>query len=308
MKAMRYSAPFLAGLLFLAACQSVGTSASPSAAGSTAESAAASVAAAKVCEGETTGHLKRVCDAGKIVAFTDPAYPPQSSIIEATGEYEGFDIDVTNEIAARLGVEVEFTTPAFDLVTAGDWAGRWDIAVGSVTVTEDRKEILDFTDPYYYATAQMATFETSDIQSVEDFAGKTACVGEGTTYLDWIEGTLTLAPEAGEVAEVPEGLKATTLPTDTDCAEAWRSGRTDFEGWISSITTVEALIADDFAIRKVGDPIFFEPLAVCFDKAVEDGASLVDAVKQIVVDMHADGTLTAMSEKWYEGIDLTKKQ
>jgi polar amino acid transport system substrate-binding protein len=307
MRATRRSAPFFVLLLLLAACQDAGTG-SPSAAQSAAESAAESVAAAKVCEGETTGHLQRVCDAGKIVAFTDPAYPPQSSINEATGEYEGFDIDVTNEIAARLGVDVEFTTPNFDLVVAGNWAGRWDIAVGSVTVTEDRKEILDFTDPYYYATAQMATFETSDIQTIEDFAGKTACVGEGTTYLDWIEGTLTLAPEAGEVAEVPEGLKATTLVTDTDCAEAWRSGRTDFEGWISSITTVESLIADDYAIRKVGDPIFFEPLAVCFDKAVEDGASLVDAVRQIVVDMHADGTLTAMSEKWYEGIDLTKKQ
>ena len=307
MRAMRYSAPFFVGILLLAACQSVG-SGSPSAGGSTAESAAGSAAAGLVCDGETDGYLKRVCDAGKIVAFTDPAYPPQSSIIEATGEYEGFDIDVTNEIAARLGVDVEFTTPAFDLVVAGNWSERWDIAVGSVTVTEDRKEILDFTVPYYYTPAQMATFEASDIQSIDDFAGKTACVGEATTYLDWIEGTLTLPAEAGDVATPPEGLKSTTLPTDIDCADSWASGRTDFEGWISSITTVEGAIADDYAIRKVGDPIFFEPLAVCFDKAVEDRASLVDAVNQIVQDMHDDGTLTAFSEKWYEGIDLTKQQ
>lgn len=303
-KAMRYSAPFFVGILLLAACQSGGSS-SPSAAESVAESAGASAGAALVCDGEVDGYLARICDAGKIVAFTDPAYPPQSSIIEATGEYEGFDIDVTNEIAARLGVDVEFTTPAFDLVVAGDWNERWDIAVGSVTITEDRKEILDFTVPYYYPTAQMATFETSDIQSIEDFAGTTVCVGEGTTYLDWIEGTLTLAPEAGEVAEVPDGIVATTLQTDVDCADAWASGRTDFEGWISAIHTVEAVIADDYAIRKVGDPIFFEPNAVCFDKSVEDRASLVDAVKQIVLDMHDDGTLTAFSEKWYEGIDLT---
>ena len=303
MRTMRHSAPFFIGLLLLAACQPAG-SGSPGAS-SAASAGGSSAPAGKVCDGDTDGHLKRVCDAGKIVAFTDPAYPPQSSLNAATGDYEGFDIDVTNEIAARLGVEVEFTTPAFDAVVAGDWAGRWDMAVGSVTVTEDRKAILDFTVPYYFTPAQMATFADSDIQTIDDFAGKTACVGEATTYLDWIEGTLTLTAEAGEVATPPAGLKSTTLPTDIDCADAWASGRTDFEGWISSITTVEGAIADDYAIRKVGDPIFFEPLAVCFDKSVTDGSSLVNAVNQIVQDMHADGTLTTMSKKWYNGIDLT---
>lgn len=307
MKVMRFGAPLFAAMLLLGACSS-GGSGSPAAStgGSTAESAGASVAAgAAVCDGDTTGHLKRVCDAGKIVAFTDPAYPPQSSLNEATGDYEGFDIDVTNEIAKRLGVTVEFTTPAFDAVVAGDWAGRWDMAVGSVTITQDRKEVLDFTVPYYFTPAQIATFTDSSIQSIDDLAGKVACVGEATTYLDWIEGNLTLPAEAGDVATPPDGLTATTLPTDIDCADAWASGRTDFDAWISSITTVDGAIADDYAIRKVGDPIFFEPLGVCFDKAVDDGASLVDAVNQIIQDMHDDGTLTAMSEKWYEGTDLT---
>jgi len=144
-KAMRYSAPLFAGLLLLAACQ--GGSPSPSAAGSAAGSAGGSGAAAKVCAGDTSGELKKICDKGKITAFTDPAYPPQSFLDEATGKYKGFDIDVTNEIAKRLGVDVEFITPAFDAVVAGDWSGRWDMAVGSVTITEDRKKVLDFTAP-----------------------------------------------------------------------------------------------------------------------------------------------------------------
>jgi polar amino acid transport system substrate-binding protein len=307
MKAMRSSAILFVGLLILTACQSAGGSASPSAAGSLAAgaSAGASAAAALVCDGDVSGQLARICDKGKLVAFTDPAYPPQSVIDEATGDYKGFDIDVTNEIAKRLGVTVEFTTPSFDEAVAGGWSERWDIVVGSVTVTEDRKQVLDFTVPYYFTPAQMATFTESDIQKIDDFAGKTACVGEATTYLDWIEGTLTLPPEAGDVATPPAGLKSTTLPTDIDCADAWNSGRRDFEGWISSITTVEGAIADKYPIRKIGDPIFFEPLAVAFDKAVSDRESLVDAVNKIVQDMHDDGTLTAMSMKWYNGIDLT---
>ena len=250
-------------------------------------------------------HLARIREAGTMVAFTDPAYPPQSFLNEETGDYEGFDIDVTREIAERLGVEVEFTTPPFDTVVAGNWAGRFDIAVGSVTVTEDRKDILDFTQPYYFTPAKMATFEDSDIQAIEDFSGTTVCVGEATTYLDWLEGNLQLAPEAGEVAELPPDIEATTLQTDLDCAESWRSGRTDFEGWISSITTVQGAINEGYPVRMVGEPIFFEPLAVAFDKSVEDNDSLVAEVDRIVGEMHADGTLTELSEQWFDGIDLT---
>ncbi len=250
-------------------------------------------------------YLARIRERGTIVAFTDPAYPPQSFLNEETGDYEGFDIDVTREIASRLGVEVEFTTPPFDAVVAGNWSERWDIAVGSVTVTEDRKEVLDFTEPYYFTPAQLATFSDSDIQSIDDFSGTTICVGEATTYLDWIEGDLTLPEEAGEVAEPPADIEPTTLPTDLDCAESWRAGRTDFEGWISSITTVQGAINEGYPVRMVGDPIFFEPLAVAFDASVEDNDSLVAEVDRIIGEMHEDGTLSGLSEEWFDGQDLT---
>jgi len=131
------------------------------------------------------------------------------------------------------------------------------------------------------------------------------CAGEGTTYFDWMNGTLTLTPEAGEVAEVPADITPTTLPTDINCAEAWQAGRSEFQGWISSSTTVAAAIAEGYPVTPVGDPIFYEPLAVAFDILVEDNDSLVEAVDQIITDMHDDGTLTEFSENWYEGEDLT---
>jgi polar amino acid transport system substrate-binding protein len=117
--------------------------------------------AGPACEGETDGHLAAVCEAGVIVVSTDPAYPPQSFLNEETGEYEGFDIDVAREIGTRLGVEVEFTDPTFDAVVAGNWGGRWDMSVGSVTVTTERMEVLDFTQAYYYTPAQLAVFDDS---------------------------------------------------------------------------------------------------------------------------------------------------
>ena len=145
-----------------------------------------------------------------------------------------------------------------------------------------------------------------NFESVEDLAGQTVCVGESTTYLFWIDGTLSLPEGSGEIAEVPEGLEATTLPTDIDCAEAWRSGRTDeFQGWLTALPTAQGAIDEDYPVRLLGDPVFYEPLAVAFDGSVEDNDSLVAAVDQIVGDMHADGTLSDLSDQWYEGIDYS---
>lgn len=145
-----------------------------------------------------------------------------------------------------------------------------------------------------------------NFDSVEDLAGQTVCVGESTTYLFWIDGTLSLPEGSGEIAEVPEGMEATTLPTDIDCAEAWRSGRTDeFQGWLTALPTAQGAIDEGYPVRLVGEPVFYEPLAVAFDASVEDNDSLVAAVDQIVGDMHADGTLSDLSDQWYEGIDYT---
>ena len=148
--------------------------------------------------------------------------------------------------------------------------------------------------------------ESANYQSVEDLAGQTVCVGAATTYLFWIEGTLSLPEGSGEIAEVPEGMEATSLPTDIDCAEAWRGGRTDdFQGWLTALPTAQGAIDEGYPVRLVGEPVFYEPLAVAFDMAVEDNDSLVAAVDQIVGDMHADGTLSDLSDQWYEGIDYT---
>lgn len=324
MEKMRRLAILPIAMLVLAACQGGGSgesasesatesateSAAESATESAAESPSASAAAGGItCEsGEADGHLAEICDAGVIVVSTDPAYPPQSSLNSETGEYEGFDIDVATEIAERLGVEIEFTDPSFDAVTAGSWSGRWDMSVGSVTVTEARREVLDFTQPYYYTPAQMATTEGTGIESVEDFADTTICVAEATTYLDWLNGELTLPEDAGEVAEPPSGAEATTLETDIFCAEAWAAGREEFEGWISSSTTVQGAIDEGLPVTAVGEPIFYEPLAVAFDNSVEDGEMLLEAVDVIIGEMHEDGTLTALSEEWFGGLDLTTQE
>ncbi len=305
MEKLRRIAILPMAVLLLAACQNGGAgSVEPSiaASGGGTESQAA---AATVCEGTTDGQLARICEAGVIRVSTDPEYPPQSFLDEETNELVGFDVDVAAEIAERLGVEVQFETPSFDAVVAGGWSDRWDMSVGSVTITPARAEVLDFTQAYYFTPAQIVALTESGYTSLEDFAGTTICVGSGTTYFSWLNGELQLPPEAGEITE-PIDAEATTLETDTDCAESWIAGRRDFQGWLTALPTAVGIQeAGDVELDLVGDPVFFEPLAVAFDGGVEDNDSLVQAVDDIIGEMHEDGTLTEMSEEWYEGLDYT---
>ena len=100
---------------------------------------------------------------------------------------------------------------------------------------------------------------------------------------------------------------AVTRTTDRDCAQEWGRDVEDFEGWLTSSIDGRAMPSTTACpIVTIGDPVFYEPLAVAFDKTVEDNDSLVAAVDEIVGEMHADGTLSELSQKWY-GLDLTQQ-
>jgi len=302
----------MVGTLLASACTSAATP-SPSAA----PSVPASVTPTAASEAPATpspsaapatpiagGLLDKIMKAGKIVVSTDPKYPPQSEL-KADGTYQGFDIDVANEIGKRLGVKVEYVTPDWTAITAGGWGGRWDISVGSMTITPERAKVLDFSVPYYYTPAQMAASKASGITTLDGLAGKTICSGEGTTYDQWLNGKLDYG-DGTTLPAPPAGIKTTTLATDTDCPDQWKTGRNDFEGWLSSITTVDGAIKAGLPVVKVGDPVYFEPLGVAVDKHGPNDADFVAWLTKTVTDMHADGTLKTFSQKWFSA-DFTTK-
>ena len=297
--------------VLVAACSSGAATTAPATPAATSGATPASTAAATPAGTEAPatpiagGLLEKVLKAGKILMSTDPQYPPQSSL-KSDGTYEGFDIEVGTEIAKRLGVEIAFETPDWNLITAGSWQGRWDFSVGSMTITTPREKVLAFSAPYYYTPAQMAASTASGITTLDGLAGKVICAGEATTYYDWLTGALDLGsytPKEGP----PAGSTATTLSTDRLCAETWKAGRKDFDGWLSSSTTVEQAIKEGLPLVKVGDPVYYEPLGVAFDKGGPDPTDLVARVNTILDETRADGTLKSMSEKWF-GLDLTVEQ
>ncbi|WP_432479136.1 transporter substrate-binding domain-containing protein [Nocardioides sp. GXQ0305] len=259
-----------------------------------------------VCAGETTDLLAEVCEEGVLTVSTDPAYPPQSRLNEQTGEYEGFDIDVATEIATRLGVEVGWETPSWDVITAGSWNGRWDTTVGSMTPTNDRQEVLYFTEPYNFVPAvvvvQADNDEVTDIST--DLDGATIGVCSGCTYEQFLNKELDI--EGYTFDFVIDDADVSGYDTDTTALQDLANGRVD--AVITSVTTAQGYIDEGNPVKIVGDPVFNEPLSVGFDKSSDPSSeSLYEAVDGIVAEMHEDGTLSGMAEEWY-GIDTTSQE
>ena len=251
--------------------------------------------------------LQEVKDRGVLRASTDPAYPPQS-FLNNQGEFEGFDIDVTEEIAKRMGVEVEWETPSWDVITAGNWNGRWDLSVGSMTITPERAEVLHFTPPYYYAPAAAAVHESNtDITNLEtDLDGKRIGVCGACTYELYLERSLNIP---GDYEFVVDDLQIQTYDTDSSAIQDLALGDgARLDAVMSSLYTLKKAEDSGTPIKVIGDPLYYEPLAAAIDKeAPSDPKPLLDEVSKTINEMHEDGTLTELSEKWY-GIDLTKKQ
>ena len=220
---------------------------------------------------------------GTLTVSTDPAYPPQSELNKDTGEYEGFDIDVATEIAKRLGVKIAWQAPAWDTIISGNWNGRWDASVGSMTITPERAEVLDFSPPYYYTPAAIAVHkDNATISSATGLAGKKIGVCGGCTYDKYLQNKLVISQdESGKAVEIPSVVADPTIVTsDTDSTSlqdlALGDGRR-LDAVISALPTIQAAITSGAPLKVVGEPLFYEPLSVAIDKSSQlDPTSLVD--------------------------------
>lgn len=277
------------------------------------------------CGGAGTGNdlLSAIKARGYILVSTDPNYEPQSflntngkrpadtkcpSDALTTAEMQGFDVDVAHKIGDALGVETCFATPSWDLITAGNWADKWDISVGSMTITVDRQKILNFSVPYYYTPAVVAVRNDSGFKSLADLAGKKLCAGTSTTYESWINNDMAALglPESSVYAKPPAGVQAVTVETDQECAQALAAGRKDFDGYVTSGTVVDANIAAGMPVVKLGNPVYSEDLAAAVDKSASKSTdALLAEVNKTITAMHADGTLTNLSNTWFKS-DLTQ--
>ena len=256
--------------------------------------------AAPALAGET---LKRVTDSGTLRMSTDPEYPPQSSLDE-NNHFVGFDIEVGTEIARRLGVKIEFVTPGWDVITAGRWAGRWDVSVGSMTPTTPRREVLDFPGVYYFTPASLAVHkDNTTIAEPRLASGKRIGVGQATTYESYLKKDLKIDVEGVPAPTfVIDGAAIQTYETDLLALDDLRLGDgVRLDAAFTALPTLLDAIRRGYPLKVIGEPLFKEPLAVAVDKGDPE---FTLKIASIIKEMHADGTLARLSQKWY-GADLT---
>jgi polar amino acid transport system substrate-binding protein len=247
--------------------------------------------------------LDRVMADKKLVNAVDAEYPP-FSFLNASNEMDGFDIDVAKEVAKRMGVGIEFVTPGWDVITAGKWAGRWDVCIGSMTATKERGEVLDFPVQYYYGQAVVLVHkDNGTVQSAKDLAGKKIGVQVATTYEKYLQKNLEIdaegAPPVGYQIENPQIVSYDEEPIGLEDLALGDGTRLD--GMIVGILTAEEYIKNGKPVKIVGQPLFYEPIAVAVDKG---DAEFAAKMAEIVDAMRADGTLKRLSEQRL-GVDIT---
>jgi polar amino acid transport system substrate-binding protein len=267
-----------------------------------------------------TDKLAEILARGTIIISTDPAYPPQSQLVEGgqraattkctsdqhtSSELTGFDIAVSVAIADKLGVEACFVTPDWTLITGGNWANRWDLSIGSMTITPERMSKLYFTQPYYTTPAAFfVNNANTTYKQLSDLDGKKIGGATGTTYDFYLAGTLQIPGET--INLVVKDAKFVGYETDLNALQDLALGDgVRLDAVLTAQPTGAGAIKDGMPLKQLGDPVYFEYLAGAIDKAATpDPIPLAKKVSEVIQGLNSDGTLLQLSQKYY-GIDLT---
>lgn len=254
-------------------------------AGCTAASATSNSSAAEAEPTDTS--LTDVQDAGVLIVGTEGTYRPFTYHEDGSGDLTGYDVEVIKAVADQLGVEVQFEETQWDAIFAGLDAGRFDVIANQVSITPEREQKYEFSEPYTYSTGVVVVADTNtDITSVASLAGK-------RTAQSLTSNWYTMAEEAGAEIEPVEGwAQAVALVRD---------GRVD-------ATVIDLLTYLDYA--QQGDNQGLR-IAVQTDDVsrsafafTQGSDALVAAVDQALADLQADGTLESLSREFF-GADVS---
>jgi polar amino acid transport system substrate-binding protein len=254
--------------------------------------------------GET---LDRVMKNKVLVEVTDQAYPP-FSFVNDKGDMDGFDIDIAREVAKRLGVGLKVETPSWEIIVAGNWHGRWDICICSMTPTKERAEVLDFVNEYYAAPATITVNADNDaIKSAADLTGKKVGFEAGSTYEKYAQKALVFPPPSTVKVDYPFG-ELTAVPYDSEDTalqdlSLGTGKRLDavINGYLTAKPRVEK---SNGKLKNVGEALFAEPIWVAADKGDPEWQAKIKSIFKMMSD---DGTLKAISLKWI-GSDISTRQ
>jgi len=220
----------------------------------------------------------------KIKVGTNAEYRP-FEYVDESGEIVGFDVDLIKELAKRAGYEVELVNTKWDGIFTALAAGEFDVVASACTITDERKQSVDFTDPYFNAGQSIAVLADNDtIKTVEDLKGKRIGVQLGTT------GDM----EASKI----EGAEVKRYEEITLAFQALANG--DVDAIVNDTPTSADIIKANPEIKAkiVGEPFTNEFYGIAVNKGKPE---IRDALNKALAEIKADGTYDQIYRKWFGG-------
>ena len=236
------------------------------------------------------GRLDEILERGKIIVGTEGTYSP-NSYHDENGDLVGFDVEVAALIAKYMDVDVEYMETEWQSIFAALDAGRIDMVVNEVGYTEERAEKYDFSEPYAFSRrCILVKGSNTDIQSFEDLKGHTAANEASSLFGQMAQ---EYGAELDPVNAMAQSISE-VLNERADCTLNYETAFNDY---------MKAHPDEDLKIVAYADP---EPSSyVPVQKGNED---LIEAINDALDQARESGELAAISEKYFNGLDLTKSE
>lgn len=221
--------------------------------------------------------------AENLKVVTDPSFVPFEMMDQETGEMIGFDMEIIAEVAKRAGFEYDLQTMDFNGIIPALQTGNVDIAIAGITITEEREQIVDFSDPYYDSGLRILVREGSDVKELDDLEGLKIGTKIGSTSYDYLMANL----------EQDDGV--TPYPGSSDMYMALMSRAIDAVFYDAPNVGYFARTKGEGKVTTVGPLYEGQQYGI----ALVDGSEWVDEVNAALASMKEDGTYKSIYEKWF---------
>jgi len=224
--------------------------------------------------------IEAIKKSGKIIVATEGQFSPFNFYQGA--KLTGFEVDVAEALAAKMGVKVEWKTIGFDALLTGLQQDRWDMVIASHGITEERAKAVTFAEPHYCSGGVIVAKDPA-IKTAKDLGGKVVAVQVGTTYLENVK----------KVAGVKE---VKTFPQDTQSRAALQTGKVD--AWVTDKFLALTATKEDAKFGfKLGEFLFVERIAPAVSKG---NTGLAGEINKAMAAIMADGSYAKISTQWFK--------
>lgn len=226
--------------------------------------------------------LDTVKQRGTLRVALEGTYPPFN--YKENGQLAGFEVELANALAQKMGVKAEFSTSEWSAILAGLQAGKYDVVINQVGITDKRKETFDFSEPYTVSSPQLIIRkdEKRDFKSLADLKGKKLGLGQGTNF--------------GEIAKAVGGIEIKTYPGSSEYLQDLALGRIDAA--LNDSLLIPYIVKKTKLPLKPGAPVGeLEKSGIPF---VKGNPKFKAAIDKALADLQADGSFAKISNKWFD--------